>query len=139
MPEITLRSCTPDDVAAVLALWKHSGVAGSLTNTTEDLLTRLARDADLFVVAEIEGTIVGTLVGGWDGWRGNMYRLVVDRDCRRRGIARALVREVEARLASKGARRVTALVLREEEAASAFWAAVGYPSDPAIHRHVRNL
>jgi ribosomal protein S18 acetylase RimI-like enzyme len=139
VPEMTLRTCARDDVDAVLALWKSSGVAGSLINTADDLLTRLERDAELFVVAEIDGRIVGTLIGGWDGWRGNMYRLVVDRECRRRGIARALVREVEARLVLKGARRVTALVLRDEDAAAVFWSAVGYPSDPTIHRHVRDL
>jgi ribosomal protein S18 acetylase RimI-like enzyme len=123
--EITLRTCSRDDVDAVLALWKRSGVAGSLIDTADELLTRLDRDAELFVVAETDGKIGGTLIGGWDGWRGNMYRLVVDRDCRRRGIARALVREVESRLVLKGARRVTALVLREEDGASAFWSAVG--------------
>lgn len=136
---LALRTCTCDDADAILALWKRSGDARALADTTDALRTRLERDADLFVVAEVGGNLVGTLIGGWDGWRGNMYRLVVDPAHRRRGIARALVREVEARLRSKGARRVTALVLREEDVADAFWSAVGYPGDPTIDRHVRNL
>ena len=136
---MTLRACSRDDVEAIRALWKRAAVAGALADTRDALLARLERDPELFVVAEVSGKIVGTLIGGWDGWRGNMYRLAVDRDHRRRGIARALVREVEARLVAKGAKRVTALVLREEEAASKFWAAVGYPADPTISRHVRNL
>ena len=134
-----LRSCSPDDVESILAFWSRADVAGSLPDTAEALRRRLERDADLFLVAEIEGTIVGTLIGGWDGWRGNLYRLAVDPAYRRRGIARALVREVEGRLRKRGAKRVTALVLREEQAATAFWPAVGYDADPTIRRHVRNL
>ena len=130
--KITLRTCSRTDVEAILALWKRAGVAGTLPDTAEALLMRLERDAELFVVAAAGDTVIGTLIGGWDGWRGNMYRLAVDPKHRRRGIARALVREVEARLEMKGAKRVTALVLREEGAATAFWSAAGYEVDPTI-------
>jgi ribosomal protein S18 acetylase RimI-like enzyme len=107
--------------------------------TDATLLCRLERDPELFVVAQVDDKLVGTLIGGWDGWRGNMYRLAVDPSYRRCGIGRALVREVEARLRAKGARRITALVLHEERGATEFWTAVGYERDRTIQRHVRNL
>jgi ribosomal protein S18 acetylase RimI-like enzyme len=138
-PAITLRSLARGDVDAVLALWGRSDVAGSQPDTPAALLGFLAHDPELFVVAENEAGIVGTLIGGWDGWRGNMYRLAVDPAHRRRGIARALVREVEVRMRARGARRVTALVLYDHDWATAFWTAVGYPVDETIQRHVRNV
>lgn len=90
-------------------------------------------------MAEREGEIVGALVAAWDGWRGNMYRLAVSDDHRREGIGLALTRAGEDYLRSCGARRITALVAFDDEAAGAFWEAAGYPSDREIGRRVRNL
>ena len=41
------------------------------------------------------GAIVGALIAAWDGWRGNMYRLAVDKGHRREGIGLALTRAGE--------------------------------------------
>jgi ribosomal protein S18 acetylase RimI-like enzyme len=46
---------------------------------------------------------VGTIVAGWDGWRGSLYRLAVLPAARRRGTALRLVADGERRLAEKGA------------------------------------
>src|SRR4051794_23836521 len=58
-------------------------------------------------------------------------------DCRRRGVARALVAEVEKWLARQGAKRITALVEKDHPWATGFWQAVGYGVDQRIARHVR--
>jgi ribosomal protein S18 acetylase RimI-like enzyme len=68
-----------------------------------------------------------------------MYRLAVADEHRRRGIASALVRDAERRLLARGARRVSALVGRGDETATAFWRAAGYQPDDGIRRYVRNL
>ena len=90
-------------------------------------------------MAEAEGQIVGSIIGTFDGWRGNIYRLAVHPDHRRQGIARALVAEVEKRLAQQGAKRITALVEKDHPWATAFGEAVGYQVDERIVRRVRNL
>ena len=87
--------------------------------------------------------IVGSVIGGWDGWRGNIYRLAVAPEARRHGVAAALVREVSARLArEKGARRITALVEKAHPDAVGFWdsmASEGYVFDPRIVRYVKTV
>jgi ribosomal protein S18 acetylase RimI-like enzyme len=122
----------------VLALWETSRSAASVTPDTVEALEALL-DRSLLLVADEGGDIVGTLVVGWDGWRGNMYRLAVRADQRRRGIGLRLVEAGHEHLRSLGARRITALVGAEEEEAAALWRAAGYERDEKIVRFVRNL
>ncbi len=63
-------------------------------DTPSDLRKRTDRDPELFVVAT-DGSEVRQPNEGWDGWRGNMYRLAVDPQHRRLGLARRLVEEGE--------------------------------------------
>jgi ribosomal protein S18 acetylase RimI-like enzyme len=119
-------------------------VAGipSVTDTPEALELVLQRDDDLLLVAESDGRIVGTVMGGWDGWRGNIYRLAVLPEYRRRGIGRALLDEVAARLRHKGARKISIMVERNDTLANDFWRAMeksGYAHDPRIIRYTNQL
>jgi ribosomal protein S18 acetylase RimI-like enzyme len=74
--------------------------------------------------------VVGSIVAGWDGWRGQLSRLAVHPSERRRGLGTALVRSAETRLASLGVRRVAAIVIEDHDHALAFWSAVGYERAP---------
>ena len=53
-------------------------------------------------------------------------------------MARALVAEVEKRLAQQGAKRITALVEKDHPWAMNFWEAVGYRVDEQTVRRDRN-
>ena len=90
-----LRDCQPDETEAVLALWRQAETTVSPTDTVEDLSRAITASPAVVLVAEAQGQIVGSVIGSFDGWRGNIYRLAVHPDFRRHGIARALVREVE--------------------------------------------
>jgi ribosomal protein S18 acetylase RimI-like enzyme len=137
---ITVRRAGRCDVPGVLALW---GAARSEHARTEDRaedIERLIEDSPAaLLVAERGGAIVGTLIAAWDGWRGNLYRLAVHEAQRRAGIGVALTRAGEDYLCGCGARRVTALVAFEDDAAGGFWEAAGYPHDEEIGRRVRNI
>ena len=123
-----------------MALWDTSRSAASVTpDTPEAVRALIDQPGSVLLLAEEDAAVVGTLVVGWDGWRGNMYRLAVRARSRRRGIARRLVQEAEEHLRTQGCRRVTALVGREEEAAGALWRACGYELDGNVVRFVRNL
>src|SRR6185295_7515947 len=103
-------------------------------------LRRVVRNpAATFVLAVAAGEMVGTLLGAFDGWRGNMYRLVVHPSWRRQGIARQLVQHVEHTFAEWGVRRITVLIEVDRPWAVEFWTAVGYPRDDHIVRHVGTL
>ena len=140
MSGVEIRPAGTGDIEAVLAVWAEARSAAAQTADDPDVVGRLLeRDPGALLVAEADGAIVGVIIAGWDGWRGNVYRLAVMRDHRRRGIASQLVEAGHDRLRSLGARRVTALVGGEEGAAHRLWRAVGYQRDEFVHRFVRNL
>ena len=109
------------------------------TDDLEQVRRVVVNPAAVLQLAEAENEIVGTLLGTFDGWRGNMYRLVVHPAWRRQGIARQLVKRIEHFFAECGARRVTVLIEVDRPWAVAFWAAVGYPRDDRIVRHVGTM
>lgn len=124
----------------MLELWEQSrSEHASTADRLEDVERLIGESPAALLVAERDGEIVGALIAAWDGWRGNMYRLAVREDNRRQGIGLALTRAGEDYLRRCGARRVTALVAFEDEAAASFWDRAGYPIDQKIGRRVRNL
>ena len=81
-------------------------------------------------------------MGGWDGWRGNIYRLAVLSAYRRQGIGRALVGEVGRCLSAGGTRRISILVEYEDNLAISYWDSlhsIGYERDPRTVRYIRTL
>jgi ribosomal protein S18 acetylase RimI-like enzyme len=123
-----------------LDLWDQARSEHASTPDRLDDVERLVGDSTAaLLVAERDGEIVGALIAGWDGWRGNMYRLAVRDDQRRQGIGLALTRAGEDYLRERGAGRVTALVAYDDEVAGGFWESAGYPLDREIGRRVRNL
>src|SRR5207249_1343409 len=110
-----------------------------VTDDPESIVLLLERDPDALIVAETDGRIAGTLIAGWDGWRGGFYRLAVRPGERRKGIARRLVEEGEGRLRELGARRISAIVISEHDHATGFWSATGYERDPRMVRYVKDL
>jgi ribosomal protein S18 acetylase RimI-like enzyme len=137
--DVRIRVCRLDEAEALLRLWRQAEATVSATDTEEDVRRVLGAGPACVLVAEAAGQLVGSVIGTFDGWRGNIYRLAVHPAHRRRGIARALVAEVERRLAEQAARRITALVEKEHGWATAFWSAVGYGADARMVRFVRSL
>jgi ribosomal protein S18 acetylase RimI-like enzyme len=138
---IEIRPCRLEECGAVLALWVRAGAIPSATDTLDEV-TRLVRDhTDHLLVAIRQGAVVGSIIGGWDGWRGNIYRLAVAPEARRAGLARELVRAAEEALRAKGARRMSALVERHEAHAVGFWDALadsGWRRDERMLRYIKN-
>jgi ribosomal protein S18 acetylase RimI-like enzyme len=116
----SIRDCCQEEAEAVLELWRQSDATPSMTDNVEEIRRTIADSPACLLMAEIEGQLVGSIIGSFDGWRGNIYRLVVHPQFRRRGIARALVAEVENRLRQQGAKRITALVKKDHSWATAF-------------------
>lgn len=106
----TVRAAQPTEAPAILDLWHGARSAHATTpDRIEDVHRLLAETPGSLLVADADGALVGAVIAAWDGWRGNMYRLVVLGEHRRRGVGLALVRAGEEQLRRRGACRITAL------------------------------
>ena len=132
-----IRECRPEEAKSLFALWQVAGTSPSVTDTITDIRNTIESPASV-LIAEADNRIVGSLIATFDGWRGNMYRIAVHPDYRRRGIGHALVKEGERCLVGQGAKRITALVEEKYPGAVAFWSSVGYEIEPGILRFFRN-
>jgi ribosomal protein S18 acetylase RimI-like enzyme len=135
-----IRPVRDDDLSAVLRLWQEADVTPpGVTDSIEGLARLIQEPGAVLLLATIDDRIVGSVIGGWDGWRGNIYRLAVTPEYRRRGIARRLVEQVSIALFDKGAHRVSALVEHEHPWAMGFWESLrdlGYERDPRFARYI---
>lgn len=135
-----LRAATPADADGLLGLWDEAAENESRTPDTQDaVVTLLGRDPDAVIVAEHEGELIGSVIAGWDGWRGHLYRLAVRASWRRKGVASALVRAAEDRFRALGAARADAIVLDANDLGHRLWQASGYNRQDTWRRWVKSL
>jgi ribosomal protein S18 acetylase RimI-like enzyme len=137
LPEATIRSATEADIESVLRLWAAAGGPATVGSTREGLSLLIATDRDGLLLLESGEELIGSLIAGWDGWRGSFYRIAVHPERRRQGLATALLREGERRLRERGALRLTAIVADDDPAAVGFWRAAGYRRQTNRGRFVR--
>jgi ribosomal protein S18 acetylase RimI-like enzyme len=120
-----------DDLNDARALWERTGMWLRPSDGPEQVAVLLARCPDLQLVArDPQGVLIGTAMGGWDGRRGYIYHLAVEPSWQRRGVAGALMDELEARLRAKGALKAKLQILVGNDVSRTFFRARGYlPED----------
>lgn len=118
----------PQDYPALVELWQgmKKGVQMGRSDAPQEVAKKMERDPDLFLVAEIDGRIVGSVIGGFDGRRGLIYHLAVAGDFQRHGVGSQLLDEVEARLRNKGCLKCFLMVTPDNPEAGRFYEKRGW-------------
>lgn len=131
----------PDDYQAVYDLWTHAGpgVHVGRSDSLQEIAKKMVRDPDLFLLAEIDGKLVGTVLGGFDGRRGLMYHLAVSSEHRQNGVGGLLASELEERLRKKGCIRCYLLVTRDNEDAIRFYEKRGWGRMADLYAYAKDL
>ena len=131
----------PSDYEPVYKLWGSidKGVRIGRSDTLAEIEKKITRDPDLFLVAESNGSIIGSVIGGFDGRRGLIYHLAVAASFRGSGIGSRLMDEVESRLRAKGCLKCYLLVTNDNPEAEGYYQHRGWQHMDYIHLDGKEL
>lgn len=123
-----LREFRLEDYERVIDLWENAGpgIGIGRSDTREEIAKKLERDPDLFLIAELDGKVIGSVIGGFDGRRGIVYHLAVEAAYRGSGIGGMLMEELEQRRRAKGFLRAYLLVKQDALDVVEFYRKIGW-------------
>src|SRR3989344_8179012 len=90
------------DYPNLIYFWKNHYFVNELDDY-ERFKIFLDKNPNLSILAEEKDNIVGTALGSFDGRRGYIQKLVVDKNYRKQGIGQKLIEKVTKKLQSLGA------------------------------------
>ncbi len=132
MKQLEIRPFCLEDSDAVVAIWEACGLTVPWNDPHKDIARKLQVNPELFLVAEQDGRIAGTVMGGYEGHRGWINYLAVAPNSQRRGVGRALMQAVETQLAALGCPKINLQVRSGNTAVIQFYGHLGYHIDDVI-------
>ena len=127
-----IRAFQAGDEAAVVALWERCRLTRPWNDPRKDIARKLGVQPELFLVGEIDDALVATVMAGYDGHRGWVNYLAVSPEVQRKGLGKALMQEVEARLLARGCPKINMQVRTSNTEAIAFYRRLGYAQDESV-------
>ena len=127
-----IRSFEITDKEQVIDLWKECKLVVPWNDPKKDIQRKLKVNPELFLVGEMDGVIVGSIMGGYEGHRGWVNYLAVSPSHRKKGYGRQLMEAVEERLEKMGCAKVNLQVRETNLEVIEFYKAIGYDLDHVI-------
>jgi len=127
-----IRPFQPSDEPAVLSLWQRCDLVRPWNDPAKDIRRKLDVRPDLFLVGELDGQIIASVMAGYEGHRGWLNYLAVSPQHQRRGYARAIVAEAERLLRRAGCPKINLQVRSTNQAVIEFYKKIGYSVDEVI-------
>jgi len=125
-----IRDFEFSDIDAIVEILKLNGQYGFPEVDGPEAMKRVkACPAAVFLVYELDGKVVGFIRGTYDGSRAMIHQLSVHPSHQRRGIGKALVKEIVKRFQNMGAPTVSATITEES---LPFWEKIGFKRKPVF-------
>jgi ribosomal protein S18 acetylase RimI-like enzyme len=130
--EMHIRPVCAGDEEALVALWHRCGLVRPQNDPQADIRRKRTIQPDLFLVGELNGSIVASVMAGYEGHRGWLNYLAVDPHLRRQGLGRAIVSDAERRLLALGCPKVNLQIRTSNHEVVEFYRRIGYSVDEVI-------
>lgn len=130
--EMRIRAFCAKDEETVVALWRRCNLIRPSNNPHADIRRKLEVRPDLFLIGERDGTIVASVMAGYEGHRGWLNYVAVDPEHRRRGLGRAIVAAAELRLRAVGCPKINLQIRSSNPEVIEFYRRIGYSVDEVV-------
>lgn len=123
-----IRRLTIVDYKEIIRLWSRAGLPSKPggRDSRQEIAAQMDANPDFFLGAFEGRHLVGTAIVSSDMRKGWINRLAVDPNCRRRGVAKALIEESEKTLRGHGIRIFCGLIEASAKASKALFKKCGY-------------
>lgn len=99
---MNFREIAIGDYEKLVPFWKANYFVNEM-DSRDRLQLFLEKNPNLSILAQENNAIIGTALGSFDGRRGYLQKLVVNKTCRRQGLGQELVKRVIEKLKALGA------------------------------------
>jgi len=132
--DMVIREFRMEDYDAVIALWDDAQLPyrPEGRDRRDKIEHELEQGNAIFLIAEINGKLVGSVLGTHDGRKGWVNRVAVDSEFRRQNIARRLVAEVEDKLSKLGIEVIACLIEDWNTSSMRVFERLGYKKEENI-------
>ncbi len=129
---MSIRSYEELDKENVITLWQRCGLVVPWNDPAADIVRKIDVNPDLFLVGELAGEIIASVMGGYEGHRGWINYLAVLPEYRRSGYAREIMDEVEDRIKKRGCLKINLQVRSTNKDVIQFYNSIGYGVDEVV-------
>lgn len=137
---ISIRNAIASDLEAVISLdqWAPMSAKPAYWAGVFDHYLHRNKEDRFFLVAELNGTVVGFIIGEVRAWEfgsppcGWVFALAVSPDARQTGIGQQMFEEISRRLKKAGVTTVRTMVSREDKLTLSFFRGLGLCSGKYI-------
>jgi len=131
--ELTIRPYKDEDHSALIELWEICFPSDPPWNKPADVIRRkLTVQPELLIVCLVDGRVVGSVLAGFDGFRGWVNKVATHPEYQRRGVASLLMKMAEEKLAAMGCPKLNLQVRAENAAVIEFYRKLGYEIEERV-------
>ena len=132
MIKILIRPFSDSDKEKVIQLWELCNLIRSWNDPIKDIQRKLTVQKDLFLVLEIDGEILGSIMGGFDGHRGSVNYLGIHPDHKNKGLGKLLMNRIEEELIQMGCPKINLMVRNSNLDVQEFYRVIGYEEQEVL-------
>lgn len=130
--QLHIRAYQSSDETDVIGLWRNCNLVVSWNDPALDIERKMKVDSDLFLVGLIDGKVVATAMGGYEGHRGWINYLAVSPEIRQKGLAQKMVGEVEMKLRRLGCPKINVQIRSSNKDVFEFYEKIGFSVDDVV-------
>ena len=124
--------CNQNYQKALIELWRKCNLIVPQNDPIEDIRKKLEFQPDLFLIALLDGKLIGSAMVGYEGHRGWLNYLAVLPDYQNKGYGRKLVEKAIMELERLGCLKLNVQIRESNISAVRFYERLGFKEDHVV-------